>query len=142
MDAPGDDGVAIQPEEGPVLRHVPHEQLAVGERVLRDDPGLQVVRHLHAAQPPAHLPRGECSPQHGMIKIMDRKLGVLADISRRMTKKIPSVLLKKLIFLVNFLRIFTLHLLQPRQGGVVEAGGLDDEQPQVGQRLRGVPSLL
>ena len=29
----------VHPEQGPVLGHVPHKQLAVGQPVLGDDPG-------------------------------------------------------------------------------------------------------
>ncbi len=55
MDGAGHDGVAVHPEQGLVLGHVPHKQLAVGQPVLGDDPGHHGVRHLHVTQTPASL---------------------------------------------------------------------------------------
>ena len=51
----GHDGVAVHPEQGPVLGHVPHKQLAVGQPVLGDDPCHHGVRHLHVTQTPARI---------------------------------------------------------------------------------------
>ena len=87
MDGAGHDGVAVHPEQGLVLGHVPHEQLAVGQPVLGDDPAHHDVRHLRVTQPPPRL-------------------------------------------------------LQPGQGGLVQAGRLYDDQPQVRERFRGIPCLL
>ena len=87
MDGAGHDGVAVHPEQGLVLGHVPDKQLAVGQPVLGDDPCHHDVWHLCMTQPPPHL-------------------------------------------------------LQPGQGGLVQAGRLYDDQPQVGERVSGVPGLL
>ena len=38
MDGAGRYGVTVHPEQAPVLGHVPHEELEVGQGVLRDDP--------------------------------------------------------------------------------------------------------
>ena len=87
MDGAGRDGVTVHPEQGLVLGHVPHEELAVGQGVLGDDPCPHHVRHLQVTQPPASL-----------------------------------------------------H--QPGQAALVQAGGLYDDQPQVRERVSGIPGVL
>ena len=43
MQAVHNEAVAVQPEQPLIHRHVPDEQLAVGQRVLRDGPRLYMV---------------------------------------------------------------------------------------------------